>query len=254
MKVVYVFIGVFILFLATFCVAKKQNKHDFLDIIWGVGFIVSAVTSYVLSPSKSILGLFMTALVFIWGSRLTIHLAKRNIGAKEDTRYMDYRQAYRGKYFDLYFFFRMYLVQYILNMIIVLPVVYVNLKGGELGIWAFTGMGIWTIGFLFEALGDIQLKNFLENRKNSQEIMTKGLWRYTRHPNYFGEALQWWGIYIMSLSSGVYLWGIVSPVVITLLVRFVSGVPLLEKKYEARPGWKSYKAKTNCFIPWLPKK
>ncbi|PIA86857.1 DUF1295 domain-containing protein [Streptococcus parauberis] len=245
---------VLISFIFVFFIGKRENKHDLLDVLWGAAFILSSVISYLISNNKTYSGLLMTILVIIWGSRLTFHLAKRNIKAKEDFRYDDYRKNYKGKYFDFYFFFRMYLVQFVLCIIVVLPVIYVNITGNaKISILTINGIFLWIIGFIFESVGDKQLKDFRSKSENKGELMTSGLWAYTRHPNYFGEAIQWWGIYIISISNLNNVWLIFSPLVITLLVRFVSGVPLLERKYEGRQDWEEYKNSTSVFFP-LPQK
>ncbi len=254
MKLIIVFSFVFLLFLITFLMAKRKNKHDFLDIIWGLGFIVSGVVSYVIG-NKSAIGLITTALVIIWGTRLTIHLLKRIKNTKEDYRYQEYRKNYKGNNFDLYFFFRMYVVQYVLNIIIGFSYIYTNIYGDvNFSYFTYLGIVIWIIGFLFESIGDYQLKVFKSDTSNKGKLMTTGLWKYTRHPNYFGEVTLWWGIYFMAISNMTRLWLIFSPLTITLLILFVSGVPLLEKKYDGREDWEEYKRKTSVFIPLPPKK
>lgn len=254
MKFLSVLILLFLLFAGTFFVAKQKKKHDYLDIIWGMGFVISAVFSYFIGTPKTTVGLLMTLLVTLWGLRLTYHLAKRNVGQKEDARYVKFRDSYRGKHFEIYFFFKMYMFQYVLNFIICFPVIYVNLVGGiSFGPLTAVGMGIWLIGFFFEAVGDAQLKKFKRDPANKGRLMTEGLWRYSRHPNYFGEATQWWGIYFMALSRIGNFFLIFSPLAITILLLFVSGVPLLEKRYEGRPDWEDYKQKTSKFFPLPPK-
>ncbi len=256
MKLAILLVIVFLVFLITFLIAKRKNKHDFLDIIWGIGFIVSAVVSYFMG-FRPLVGLVMTIFVLIWGFRLTWHLAKRIRNSKEDYRYQEYRKEYKGKNFDLYFFFRMYVLQYVLNIIIGFNVIYINLYSNmQFSYITFIGALIWVFGFVFESVGDHQLRVFKKDKENKGKLMTTGLWKYTRHPNYFGEATLWWGLYIMAVSDFNNLWLVFSPVVITLFVRFVSGVPLLEKKYDenGREGWEEYKAKTSVFIPLPPKK
>ncbi len=254
MKLVITLIATLLLFVVTFLVAKNKNKHDFLDIIWGMGFIIVAVFSYIVGK-KTAVGLIMTILVIIWGARLTKHLFKRIKNSKEDYRYQEYRKNYKGNNFDLYFFFRMYLVQYLLNIIIGFTVIYTNIYGNvDISYLTYIGIIVWILGFIFESVGDHQLKVFKSDKNNKGKLMTTGLWKYTRHPNYFGEVTQWWGIYIIAISNFTRLWLIFSPLTITLLILFVSGVPLLEKKYDGRDDWEEYKRKTSIFIPWLPKK
>ena len=249
-KIILTIAIVFISFVIVFFIGKSKNKHDLLDVLWGLAFILASLVSYLISDNKSTVGLIMTSLVLVWGIRLTFYLAKRNIGAKEDYRYDDYRKQYKGNNFDLYFFFKMYMLQFILCIIIAFPVIYINIKGNaEFTTLTTVGILLWMIGFAFESIGDKQLKDFKANPKNKGKLMTKGLWSLTRHPNYFGEATQWWGIYLISISN-LNNWRLIfSPIVITVLVRFVSGVPLLEQKYEGRKDWEDYKKRTSVFFP-----
>lgn len=249
-----VFMMTLMLFVITFFIAKRHRKHDYLDIIWGVGFTVSAVSSYLIGNSKSMVGLVMTGLVTIWGIRLTVHLAKRNIGQPEDYRYQAIRQK-NGQQSEWVIFFRMYLLQYMLNLLIGFVVIYVNINGSRTwSLISWSGLLFWVIGFGFEAIGDGQLRRFKLDSTNQGKLMTKGLWRYTRHPNYFGEAMQWWALYLMSLTSPSYWFLFFSPLIIHLFLLYVSGVPLLEKKYEGRFDWEIYKQQTSRFIPLPPKK
>lgn len=249
-KIILTIAIVFISFVIVFFIGKSKNKHDLLDVLWGLAFILASLVSYLLSDNKSTVGLIMTSLVLVWGIRLTFYLAKRNIGAKEDYRYNNYRKQYKGNNFDLYFFFKMYMLQFILCIIIAFPVIYINIKGNaEFTTLTTVGILLWMIGFGFESIGDKQLKDFKANPKNKGKLMTKGLWSLTRHPNYFGEATQWWGIYLIAISNLDNCWLIFSPIVITVLVRFVSGVPLLEQKYEGRKDWEDYKKRTSVFFP-----
>ncbi|WP_297282108.1 DUF1295 domain-containing protein [uncultured Anaerococcus sp.] len=249
-KIILTIAIVFISFVIVFFIGKSKNKHDLLDVLWGLAFILASLVSYLISENNSTVGLIMTSLVLVWGIRLTFYLAKRNIGAKEDYRYDDYRKQYKGNNFDLYFFFKMYMLQFILCIIIAFPVIYINIKGNaEFTTLTTVGILLWMIGFAFESIGDKQLKDFKANPKNKGKLMTKGLWSLTRHPNYFGEATQWWGIYLISISN-LNNWRLIfSPIVITVLVRFVSGVPLLEQKYEGRKDWEDYKKRTSVFFP-----
>ncbi len=250
----------FFMFLLTFLIAKAKEKHDLLDILWGLSFIVPSVLSLILSGSFNLANIIISILVFIWGFRLTYHIFIRNSKAKEDFRYVKYREEYTGKYFDLYFFFKMYMFQYILSIVISFQVVYSNVKGiSELRILAIIGVLVWIVGFIFESVGDRQLKEFKADKNNKGKLMTTGLWAYTRHPNYFGEASMWWGIYLIVISNYENFFLIFSPIVISVLVRFVSGVPLLEKKYDERvdweekENWEEYKRQTSVFFP-LPKR
>ncbi len=253
MKIPIVLVAVFALFCATFLVAKQKGKHDFLDIIWGSSFVVAAAVSYLLG-TKTVVATVISCLVLLWGLRLTYHLAGRIVSSAEDYRYQAYRKQYQGNNFELYFFFRMYLVQYVLSIIIGFPVIYINLYGANWTWLSVIGLIVWLVGFLFEAVGDAQLRAFIKKPQNAGKLMTTGLWRYTRHPNYFGEATQWWGIYLLAISNFQNYWLLFSPLLITILLLFISGVPLLEKKYQGRLDWEAYKAKTSVFFPLPPKK
>ncbi len=245
----------FLLFVITFFLGKRNQKHDLLDVVWGAGFIAAALTSFLWGGHFQVSILILNGLVLLWAVRLMVYIAGRNLGEKEDFRYVKYRQSYRGNHFDLVFFFRMYLFQFILNTLIVFPVVYSNLRGLHhptpiMGV----GVLVWIIGFIFESIGDHQLKVFKSKEENKGKLMKTGLWKYTRHPNYFGEATMWWGLYLIAVSGLENYFLIFGPLTITLLVRFVSGVPLLEKKYQGRSDWEEYKRKTNVFFPLPPKK
>ena len=138
--------------------------------------------------------------------------------------------------------------------IVSLPITYGNNSPNQgLGWISYIGVAIWIIGYFFEVVGDKQLKDFLADPKNKGKLMTSGLWSYTRHPNYFGEATMWWGIFLIAITSLSGIWIIISPIVITYLLVFVSGVPMLEKKYKDRPDFILYSKHTPKFFPWFPK-
>ncbi len=256
MVIVYSYLLSFLLFVATFLYAKSISKHDLLDMLWGVAFIVPSLFSLIVSWRFSIPTIIMTLLVCLWGLRLSYHIMKRNKNMVEDFRYQKYREEYKGKHFDLYFFFKMYVLQFVLSVLISFQVVYTNTKGLE-DFTYLTALGIviWVIGYYFESVGDRQLKEFKAKPENKGKLMTTGLWKYTRHPNYFGEATMWWGIYIVAISNFEHYFLVFSPLVISILVRYVSGVPLLEKKYDAKPreGWAEYKERTSIFFPLPPR-
>ncbi len=252
MLYLYSYLASFLLFVVTFLYAKSISKHDLLDMLWGFAFIVPAAISLIIGGHYGASTVIMTILVCLWGLRLSYHIVKRNLSAKEDFRYQRYREEYKGKHFDLYFFFKMYMLQFMLSVIISFQVIYTNINGlTDFTVLTAIGIALWIVGYIFESVGDSQLKAFKENPENKGKLMTSGLWKYTRHPNYFGEATMWWGIYFIAISNYENYFLLFSPLVITLLVRFVSGVPLLEKKYDDRgkAGWEEYKKRTNIFFP-----
>lgn len=250
-----IFLGLLVFFVLTFVVAQIQKNNGLIDIAWGMGFVFSAGLSFVVGEPKGLVPMVMTACVLIWGLRLTWHLARRNLGKPEDFRYAHMRETWDPKTFYIKMFVRIYILQLILNYLINLPTIVTNLQDQTgWGILASLGLIVWLIGFMFESVGDHQLKQFKLPPANKGQLITHGLWKYSRHPNYFGEAAQWWGLWIMAISGGRNYWLFFSPLLITLFLLYVSGVPLLEKKYEGRPDWEAYKQRTPKFFPWIPKK
>lgn len=247
-------LGAVLLYISiVFVIAWRIKRLDIVDIAWGGAFIIAALTSLALGPAGP-LQLFVTVLVLIWGLRLGFYILKRVMNTSEDERYRDMRAKWRGN-LAVNAYFRVFVVQGILAVLVSAAVITINVSEVTmLTLWAIIGLGVWLIGFLFEAIGDAQLKRHLANPDNKGKLMTSGLWRYTRHPNYFGEATQWWGIWIIALSVPFGWVAVISPILITYLLLFVSGVPLTEKRFEGRPGWESYRKQTSQFVPLPPKK
>jgi steroid 5-alpha reductase family enzyme len=244
------FIAIIFLSIA-FAVAYKKRRYDLIDSFWGATFV--AITLVGLANISSA-GFVLSMLVIIWGMRLSYHILRRFLKSRdEDKRYIQLRQNWRGNIaFNMYA--RVYIVQAILATIICLSIII--LQHAELK-WSWSvwiGIAVWAIGFFFEVVGDAQLRRHLSVRRNKGKLMTSGLWRYTRHPNYFGEATMWWGIWVATLATPLWWLALVSPLLITYLLLFVSGVPLTENAFEGRPGWKEYKARTSIFLPLPPKK
>lgn len=242
-------------FITLFFIAQKLKNNSIVDIAWGAGFVIISLFSLIIGNAKTERAIVVTILVTLWGLRLFYHLAKRNCGKPEDYRYVNMRKRWGTKFARLKAFLNVFVLQGVLQYIIALPIILVNsTKSSELNILDYLGILIWIIGFFFEVVGDKQLKIFKSNPINKGKIMKTGLWKYTRHPNYFGEATMWWGIFIIALSVNGGFAAIISPILITLLLLFVSGVPLLEKKYKNNQEFTEYARKTNKFFPWIPKK
>ncbi|MBI3494842.1 DUF1295 domain-containing protein [Candidatus Saccharibacteria bacterium] len=241
-----------------FFVAKKIKRYDIIDAVWGPTFILVAVTSYLISykftPYLSVC-LLVVALVAIWGSRLAWHIGKRKVGSvKEDPRYVELRKNWKG-HEATNMYIRVYLVQAFLATTICIPVIHINLFDGSAWTgFTFAGLAIWVFGFVFEVIGDRQLKDFSSDKSNSGKIMQSGLWRYSRHPNYFGEITQWWGIGIIAMGVMPWWVGLIGPLTITFLILYISGIPPSEKRFEGRAGWREYKAKTSALVPLPVKK
>ncbi len=237
-----------------FVVSLIKKRNDVADIAWGLGFILIVWASFLFSKDSGPRGLLVGVLVSIWGFRLAWHIFSRNKGKTEDYRYLVWRKKW-GRLFYLRSYLQIYILQGILLFFIAVPIMIINKKNGlSLGVLDFIGVFIWIIGFYFEAVGDAQLRRFVKNPRNKGKIMQSGLWAYTRHPNYFGEVTLWWGIFIISLGSSPFFYTIVSPLTITILILFVSGIPMLEKKYEGNPEFEEYKKRTSVFFPLPTKK
>ncbi|MEI7499939.1 MAG: DUF1295 domain-containing protein [Bacteroidota bacterium] len=233
-----------------FILALIRKDNSIVDVAWGIGFIIVALYSIIQSGEIDLRKMIVSLLVLLWGLRLSFHILVRNSGKGEDFRYKAWRDSW--KFFFIRSFFQIFMLQGLFMLIISYPVWFINFStGGPIGMWDSLGLIVFGTGFMFEVIGDSQLAEFRKDPSNKGKIITTGLWSISRHPNYFGEALVWWGIcfYTLSYSNGWYT--LVSPVIITLLLRFVSGVPMLEKKYQNHPDWKEYKAKTAPFVPYL---
>jgi len=235
-----------------FIISVIKKRNDVADIAWGLGFVLIAWLSLFLSDF-SLKALLVNILVTIWGLRLTLHIYTRNKEKPEDSRYQEWRKTWKNFYLRSYI--QIFLLQGVFLFLISLPVIYINYSVSDnFGIFEIIGFLVWGLGFYFESVGDRQLKEFIGNPENKGKIMDKGLWQYSRHPNYFGEVTQWWGIFIIALLLPGSFFTIIGPLTITTLILFVSGVPLLEKKYAGRPDFEKYKKHTSIFLPMPPKK
>ncbi len=236
-----------------FSVSLIERRNDVADVAWGLGFVLMAWASFFLSSGSGTRGIVVGALVSIWGLRLAWHIHRRNKGKAEDYRYLAWRKEW-GRWFYVRSYFQVYLLQGLFLFLIVSPVLLVNKNAGaDIGLLDLLGVAVWLFGFYFEAVGDAQLARFIKNPENRGRLMQSGLWAYTRHPNYFGEVTQWWGIWLIALSVPGGWLGIVGPMTITFLILKVSGIPMLEKKMEENQDFAEYKRKTSVFIP-LPRK
>lgn len=237
-----------------FVVSLLKKRNDVADVAWGLGFVLMVWVSFVLSDDSGIRGLVAGTLVSIWGLRLAWHIHGRNKGKAEDYRYLAWRKEW-GTWFYIRSYFQVYLLQGAFLFLIVLPVLLINKnRGGDLGLLDALGVLVWLVGFFFETVGDAQLARFIKNPANKGKLMQDGLWRYTRHPNYFGEVTQWWGLWLIALAVPYGALGIIGPITITFLILKVSGIPMLEKKMKENPEFAEYKRRVSVFLPLLPKK
>lgn len=234
--------------------AKAIKNMSIADIVWGVGFALLAITTYWIGGGGQI-SFVLTMLTLVWGVRLAAHIALRNHGKGEDPRYAAWRKDW-GSWVDLRGFLQVFVLQAILMTIIVSPVTMTNLwnPNAQPSWLTFLGIAIWGVGFFFEAVSDHQLLTFKRIAKNKGKLFNKGLWRYSRHPNYFGEATQWWGVFLISTVAVPWQLAIIGPILITYLLLQVSGVTLTEQRKKGKPAYEQYKKTTSPFIPWFPKR
>ena len=247
---------IFVLVTLLWIISVIVKNVSIVDLFWGLGFVIVNFIYFLDAGDMSVRKILLLVLVSIWGLRLSIYLAWRNIGKGEDFRYRQFRQKYGQHRYWWFSYFQVFLLQGILMMIVSLTLLGANTgTQPEKLIWAdYLGIAVWFTGFMFEAGGDFQLARFKNNPQNKGKVLSTGFWKYTRHPNYFGDSCVWWSFAIFSLASGNY-WQIVGSVLMTFLIIKVSGVSLLEKSLDdKKPQYREYIRKTSPFLPWFPKK
>ncbi len=232
-------------------ISLALKDASIVDIFWGLGFVVVAWICYFATNGFAPRKLLLTTLVTIWGLRLALYLFWRNHGKGEDYRYQSMRKRI-GKNFPLVSLVVVFVFQGVLIWLISLPIQAAQASSEQFTAFDFIGVALWAIGLTFEAVGDWQLATFKSDPSNKGKVMNRGLWRYTRHPNYFGDALLWWGVFCFALPKG--WWTMVSPLAMTVLLLKISGVALLEKTLsKTKPQYEAYVRRTNAFLPWFPK-
>ncbi|HVO09430.1 MAG TPA: DUF1295 domain-containing protein [Vicinamibacteria bacterium] len=237
----------------TFFVALFRRDNSIVDITYGLAFVLATAVTFELSATRHPREALLLVLVAVWGVRLAVHLLVRgwNQGG-EDFRYRAWRESW-GRWFVLRSVLQVYVLQGLVILVVLTPVLLVRSSpGGSLGWLDLAGVAVWTVGFLFEAVADGQLLAWKRDPGNRGRFIREGLWRYTRHPNYFGEATLWWGVFLIGLSADWGVLGVVSPLAISLLLLFVSGIPMLEKRWAGDPEFEAYRRATSPFFPWFP--
>lgn len=247
--------GVFVMTIVFF-VGKRKGRYDVVDAGWGLSCIAIAVTGFFLQDGHTLRWnsqALTTLLVIVWGSRLAWHIAKRiRRTDHEDERYVALRKKWRGN-LAVNTFFRIYIVQSVLALIVSIPVVHINLvQDPQWSWWVYAGAVVWVIGFITESIADRQLATFVTEPKNKGKLMDKGLWRYARYPNYFGELTMWWAMAIISFGTPHGWVGLGGAAAITYLIVYISGIPLKEARLRNRSGWEKYVSETRLLLP-LPK-
>lgn len=240
---------------AWFVVSLILKRNDVADVAWGLGYALICLY-LVLKREPAETAWWVYALVTVWALRLSGHIFLRNRGKSEDFRYKQWREEW-GRWFYLRSFFQVYLLQGFFMLVIAAPVIAAGLAPpAGTGFWQGFALGagtlFWAVGMFFEAVGDHQLARFLKTRKHKDEVLQTGLWRYSRHPNYFGEIMVWWGLFFIVLPSPYGWMAVIGPLTITWLLVFVSGVPMLEKRYEGNAAYQEYRKRTNALLPGKP--
>lgn len=240
--------------LALWCVSLARRDAGIVDPFWGTGFVMTAWLVAALHRPAPPRLLLLAALVTCWGLRLSLHLLRRNSGHAEDRRYAAMRDRH-GPRFWWVSLFTVFLLQGVILWFVALPLQVAAVKQDDraLGWLDFVGVALWLTGFVFESIGDRQLMRFRSNPHNAGRVLDRGLWRYTRHPNYFGDFCVWWGLYLIAAAGGA-AWTVASPVAMSVLLMRISGVTLLEGNIaERRPDYAAYQRRTNAFFPGPPK-
>ncbi|MCE1200195.1 MAG: DUF1295 domain-containing protein [Marinilabiliales bacterium] len=247
---------VLVLMTLVWLVSIPLRNVSIVDSFWGIGFVVLVTYYSLFSEGNDSRKLLMQILVTLWGLRLSLYLSWRNWGKGEDFRYQEFRKQYGAERYWWISFFQTFLLQGILMWLISSTLL--GTMWGEssshLNGLDYLGIGVWLIGFYFEVVGDLQLARFKSRPENKCKVLNSGLWKFTRHPNYFGDAAVWSGYALICLAAGNY-YSILGSVLMILLIIKVSGVALLERTLvETKPAYREYIEKTSSFLPWIPKK
>lgn len=247
-------IAIVVVMVGTWLVSLALRNASIVDITWGAGFVVVAWVVRLQGDTNTTRQWLLVVLTTLWGLRLAGYLFWRNHGEPEDYRYRAMRRRW-GSRFPIVSLLTVFVFQGLMMWIVSLPVQLGQVSDTpDLGALAFVGIALWAVGLTFESIGDYQLARFKAVPKNEGKVMDQGLWRYTRHPNYFGDACVWWGIGLIAAETGVGAWGLIGSALMTLLLVRISGAALLEKSLRKRkPAYQAYVERTSGFIPMPPK-
>ncbi|MEO8691160.1 MAG: DUF1295 domain-containing protein [Candidatus Saccharimonas sp.] len=232
-------------------IAVRLKRVDIVDSFWGITFLVIIITLLIIDKDYSPSVILVSVLVTIWGMRLAAHIFSRFWRTKkQDIRYTEIMAGWPNNRPYLQALPRIFLLQAVLATLISLPVILIHMYQPDLSLLIWIGAVVWLVGFWFEVVADRQLAHFVA--KGTGKTMSKGLWRYSRHPNYFGEIVMWLGISLIALWAPNGWLGLVGLATITVLIVFISGIPPAERRGQRRPDWAEYKRKTSILIPWPP--
>jgi len=235
---------------AWYIVARTRQRIDTVDIAWGLGFVLIAWGAFGLRPSTR--SLVIAILVSLWGLRLASHIYARSKLTGEDRRYQEISRKWQGNFW-LRAYLSIFLLQGAFIWLVGLPIALAT--NWQLARWEWltiAGSLIWLVGFIVEVVADRQLARFIRTKKHPKVLQT-GLWKYSRHPNYFGEITQWWGIGLIACQVSYGWGGLLGPLALTLLIVFVSGIPPIEKRRAKDAAYRKYQQRTSALIPWPPK-
>lgn len=241
--------------LVTYVASRVAGRHNVIDTAWGLLFCGVAVASFFTASGHgdAVRRWLLLVLPLLWGLRLAQHVGRRSLGKGEDPRYEQLLSRARGNR-ELYALRSIYLLQGVLALLIAAPILVGSLVPGPVGPLAWIGVAVWALGVFFEAVGDAQMERWRADPSHRGKVIDVGLWRYTRHPNYFGDACVWWGILLVAADGWPGVVTIWAPVLMTLLLTKGSGVRILERHMSRREGWAEYAARTSAFVPLPPRR
>lgn len=242
-----------LLMVATALIGARLGRHNVVDVTWGGGFVLIAVVAASVGTGEVWRRLLLAVTVAVWGLRLAWHMFRRSRGKGEDPRYEEMLAKAPGNR-TLYAVRKIYSTQAVALWFVSLPIQVSAVAHGSVAVVAVFGVALWAIGLTFEAVGDAQLNAFKADASNKGKIMDRGLWSWTRHPNYFGDACVWWGIFLLCASAWPGVVTVLSPVAMTYFLVFATGARLLEKSMSARPGYAEYQKRTSYFFPKPPRR
>lgn len=245
-------LATFVLMVATALEGRRQGRVSVVDTAWGLGFVLVAAVAGILGDGAGWRRLVLGVLVAVWGLRLAVHLHRRNAGQGEDARYAAMLAAQPGNP-TLVAIRKVYGIQGISLWFVSIPVQVSAASGGGFLPVAVVGILLWLLGLTFEAVGDRQLAAFKADPANRGRVMDRGLWAWTRHPNYFGDSCVWWGIFLVAASAWPGVITVLSPVAMTYFLVFATGARLLERHLAQRPGYAAYQRRTSYFLPRPPR-
>lgn len=239
--------------ILVFLISLNLKRSDIADVSWGLSFVIAGFAAVLISGFFSLEALLTFILISVWGFRLAIRIYLRNKNKTEDFRYKEFKKKFNEDKIQI--LLKIFLFQGILSFLVAIPFINIILYPTKfINSFESIGMLVWLIGFVFETISDHQLDIFKKQNKNSDAILQTGLWKYSRHPNYFGEITMWWGIFLISIGNGNILLNLIGPLTITFLITKVSGIPMLEKRYKENIEFDEYKRKTSILFPLPPKR